>query len=65
MKLDIDKIIFEAPVEKSFSALARRFGMDVSTMRYRLMKERKLELVKQVIFWATDGKRYKMKKRMA
>lgn len=58
-QLDINKVIWEAPEHRSMKSLAKHFEMDVSTLKYHLGKQRKLQLVKRVIYWATDGKMYK------
>jgi hypothetical protein len=46
---DVDKVIWEAPLHKSMVSLAKEFGMGPEMFKYRLMKERKLMLVKNIV----------------
>lgn len=48
-KLNIDQVIFAAPMHRTMSALARHFGVNVQFLKYRLMKAHKLELVRRII----------------
>jgi len=47
--VNIDQVIFTAPMCRTMSALARHFGVNVQFLKYRLMKAHKLELVKRII----------------
>jgi hypothetical protein len=47
--LNIDKVIFEAPLHKHMSDLAKHFNVNAMFLRYRLMKARKLMLVKSIL----------------
>jgi len=49
MKLDIDQVIYEAPMHKTMASLARKFNAEISMFKYRLMKAHKLMLVKNII----------------
>lgn len=48
-KLNIDQVIFAAPMYRTMSALAKHFGVNVQFLKYRLMKAHKLELVRRII----------------
>lgn len=48
-KLNIDQVIFTAPLYKTMKGLAKHFGVNVSYLKYQLMKAHKLELVRRII----------------
>lgn len=48
-KMSIDQVIFTAPLYKTMKGLADHFGVNVSFLKYRLMKAHKLELVRRII----------------
>ena len=48
-RLNIDQVIFAAPMYKTMKGLARHFGVNVQFLKYRLMKAHKLELVRRII----------------
>lgn len=47
--MNIDQVIFTAPLYKTVKDLARHFGVNVQFLKYRLMKAHKLELVRRII----------------
>ena len=47
--MSIDQVIFTAPLYKTMKGLAKHFGVNVSYLKYRLMKAHKLELVRRII----------------
>lgn len=47
--MNIDQVIFTAPMYRTLSALARHFGVNVQFLKYRLMKAHRLELVRRII----------------
>lgn len=49
IKLNIDQVIFTAPLYKTLKGLAAHFGVNVSYLKYQLMKAHKLELVRKII----------------
>lgn len=47
--MNIDQVIFTAPLYKTMKGLAKHFGVNVSYLKYQLMKAHKLELVRRII----------------
>jgi len=47
--MNIDQVIFTAPMYRTLSALAAHFGVNVSYLKYQLMKAHRLELVRRII----------------
>lgn len=47
--MNIDQVIFTAPLYKTMKGLAGHFGVNVQFLKYRLMKAHKLELVRRII----------------
>lgn len=47
--MSIDQVIFTAPLYKTMKGLAKHFGVNVSYLKYQLMKAHKLELVRRII----------------
>lgn len=48
-KLNIDQVIFAAPMYKTLKGLAKHFGVNVQFLKYQLMKAHRLELVRKII----------------
>lgn len=47
--MNIDQVIFTAPLYKTMKGLAGHFGVNVQFLKYQLMKAHKLELVRRII----------------
>lgn len=47
--MNIDQVIFTAPLYKTMKGLAGHFGVNVSYLKYQLMKAHRLELVRKII----------------
>ena len=47
--MNIDQVIFTAPLYKTLKGLADQFGVNVAFLKYRLMKAHRLELVRKII----------------